>query len=280
MSRRIGALALALVMLWPSAGWPDVITYPARTTIAATLNVNSLCLDAANQDACLVRDAADILAQKRGENGQEFRVYGSAAGSKYSSIKHDQTNMILNQVGGAGGIQFGIGGTAHWVVNNSGHLVAQTDNTPTLGLSGASRPATGYFGTSVALESAANGAAMGWKRVTTTVDTTNLAATITATNLIPAGSMVYQCNTRNTVVFDGTMTSFDIGDGTTANLFANDTALGVNETTNLVDHLSTFKPTLYTAATSVVVTAVGGTFGTTGTIRITCFYYDSTAPTS
>jgi hypothetical protein len=116
--------------------------------------------------------------------------------------------------------------------------------------------------------------------VTTTVNASNGAGSITATNLIPAGSIVHAVVTRVTTGFNGTVASFNIGDGTTANLFSATSAITVNTTTSLADHLSTFTPKLYKAATSVVVTASSGTFGTTGTIRITVLYYSATAPTS
>lgn len=39
--------------------------------------------------------------------------------------------------------------TLAWVMNGSGHLLANTDNTTDIGATGATRPRTGYFGTSV-----------------------------------------------------------------------------------------------------------------------------------
>lgn len=39
----------------------------------------------------LVRDAANVLAQKNGANAQEFRAYGTTTGPKYITLKHDGT---------------------------------------------------------------------------------------------------------------------------------------------------------------------------------------------
>ena len=126
----------------------------------------------------------------------------------------------------------------------------------------------------------ASGETASCTNATTTVNAVNLAATITATSLIPAGSVVSSVVTRVTTGFNGTLTSHTIGDGTTANLFGNNVAITANTTSDLTNHLATFKPTLYTAATNVVMTAVAGTYGATGTIRVTVFYCTATAPTS
>ena len=266
--------------------WASAQTFPGLT-VSGSANVNSLCLDATNQDTCLVRDAVRTFGVRDGGTEASpvtpiIRLY------KFYVSDTDYSRIYMQYVTGTDTFNFlteasGTGTRAGVKVNGwsflaNNNLDPGADDGYSIG--GGNRPATIIASSLYTLGSSANGAKMGWTRATTTVSTVNLAATITATNLIPAGSVVYHCSTRNTAAFNGTMTSFDIGDGSTANLFANDAALTSGSTTNLVNHLSTFKPTLYPAATSVVVTAVGGTFGTTGTIRITCFYYNSTAPTS
>src|SRR3990167_9128996 len=92
-----------------------------------TGNIIDIGADLRFTDSTISRISANILGQILGTAPQEFRVYGTA--TNYSAIRHDETNMILNQNGGSGGIQFGIGGTAHWGLSNAGHFTAQTDNT-------------------------------------------------------------------------------------------------------------------------------------------------------
>ena len=240
-------------------------------------------------DVTLIRDAANILAQKRGTTPQTFRVYGS--GTDYLSLLHNGPNatvsttlgqlLLYSQAGnniGFGDVTNGVG----WALSPQGAFTPADDNNANKTLGGTSnRVSSLYLGTAAHLSSAANGAAMGWKRVTTTVDAVNLASAITASSLIPAGSVVWHVVSRVTTAFNGTLSSISIGDQTSTALFANLTALTSGTTTDLKNHFDKFKPTLYVGATDIIVTANGGGgFGTTGTIRLTTFYYDSTAPTS
>jgi hypothetical protein len=59
-----------------------------------------------------------------------------------SGIGTGRNGNILLKVGGTSG-------SVAWKVNESGHLLANADNTYDFGASGANRPRTGYFGTSV-----------------------------------------------------------------------------------------------------------------------------------
>lgn len=107
----------------------------------------------------LVRDAANILAQKNGTNAQEFRVYGTTTGTKYVRLYSDGATSILQALGanndlalysaGPNGLSLGGDVANHWRITNAGHLVTPTDNTYDIGASGATRPRSGYFGTSV-----------------------------------------------------------------------------------------------------------------------------------
>lgn len=107
------------------------------------------------------------------------------------------------------------------------------------------------------------------------------AATISATNLIPAGSLLMGVTCRVTSTFSNTsLTSQNIGDGTTANLFGATVALTSGTTTTYANTLSTFSPKIYAAATSVVSTGVGANFAANGTLEIVIYYYALTAPTS
>jgi hypothetical protein len=129
---------------------------------------------------------------------------------------------------------------------------------------------------------AAEGSTGGIKVAFTIISTTDNVATITATNLIPAGCLLLGVTTRVRTALgtSHSLSSVSIGDGTTANLFSNNSGITSGTTTDLTNHLSTFAPKLYTAAGNVVVTANGGNFDATGQFRITVYYIPITAPTS
>lgn len=55
-------------------------------------------------DAILVRDAANVVAQKNGTTAQTFRVYGTTTGPKYLSLAHDGTDATISTPSGAGNI--------------------------------------------------------------------------------------------------------------------------------------------------------------------------------
>lgn len=80
------------------------------------------------------------------------------------------------------------GGT--WVVNSSGHLIGNSDNTYDLGASGASRPRTAYFGTSVVIGTDPTGSSIlrvgGAARLNTTVGIGGDTAANVTVNLTPA----------------------------------------------------------------------------------------------
>jgi hypothetical protein len=126
----------------------------------------------------------------------------------------------------------------------------------------------------------ANGQISQYQQATVLLATTSGASTVTAASLIPAGSIVWAVDTRVTTILTGAaLTTWKAGDGTTTNAFANTQALSVGTISNLTNHLSTWKPTLYVSATGVVLTANAGVF-TTGAVRITVHYFTLTAATS
>ncbi len=55
----------------------------------------------------------------------------------------------LFTTGASSPLVFGTSGTARWTVSTAGHLIGAADNTYDIGANGATRPRTGYFGTSV-----------------------------------------------------------------------------------------------------------------------------------
>jgi hypothetical protein len=116
----------------------------------------------------------------------------------------------------------------------------------------------------------------------TVVVTTTAAATATATNLIPAGSMVVGVTCRNTtaVTGDAGFTGYSIGDGSDVDRWGANVNPAINETTDLTDCTIT-SPAIYAAATSVVLTQIGGSrFDADKTIRVTVHYLSLTAPTT
>jgi hypothetical protein len=118
-------------------------------------------------------------------------------------------------------------------------------------------------------------------RQATVVVTTTAAATATATNLIPAGSFVIGVTTRVTtaVTGDAGFTGFNVGETDADRWGANVSPL-LNATTDLTNAVVT-APIIFTAATSVVLTQVGGsTFSAGGVVRVTVHYISLTAPTT
>ena len=114
-------------------------------------------------------NAANTLALRNGVNAQAFNIYNTyTSGTNYErgELTWGSTAnfFMLRTVSGSGGgsgrpiwinsvsdvyLTAGGGGSGQWRLNTSGHLLAQSDNTYDIGASGATRPRTGYFGTSV-----------------------------------------------------------------------------------------------------------------------------------
>lgn len=102
-------------------------------------------------------------------------------------------------------------------------------------------------------------------------------ATSSATDLIPAGSLVLGVTVRVTTAVTGS-TTFTIGDGTDADKWGATIAQTAGTTTDATD-FTTSSPTYYTSATSVVLTGTGGSFSA-GVVRVTVHYIDFTSATS
>lgn len=98
-------------------------------------------------------------------------------------------------------------------------------------------------------------------------------ATVTATNLIPANCILLGVTARVTTAITGA-TTFDIGDGVTADRFGNDVAIALNTTSQ-----NAIAPALFAAANNVVLTANGSNF-TGGAVRLTAHFMTLVAPTS
>lgn len=129
------------------------------------LSMGFASADANAPDVFFTRDAADILAQRNGTGSQTLRVYNTytnASNYERLSISTGATSSIYQEQAGTGvarnlnigtlgasAVAIVTGGAARWSFNASGHLLGVNDNTYDIGASGANRPRTGYFGTSV-----------------------------------------------------------------------------------------------------------------------------------
>jgi hypothetical protein len=97
-------------------------------------------------------------------------------------------------------------------------------------------------------------------------------ATVTATNLIPDGAVVVGVTTKVTVTISGgTTTGFQVGTGADPDRWGEAVALTAGTS---LDNTNWTAGTIeaFTAATNVVVTAVGGNFTGTGTIYLSVQY--------
>jgi hypothetical protein len=129
-----------------------------------------------------------------------------------------------------------------------------------------------YFG---AISNSEN---LSFRALTTTVNASNGASTITATNFFPSGFVILGVVSRVVTAFNGTLTSLSIGDGSAATQWSNTTGITLGTLTGLVNAASA--PKFYASASNLVITANGGTFGTSGTIRVTAYGYFITSPAS
>ena len=117
-----------------------------------------------NNDLFLYRDAANTLAQRNGVNPQTFRLYNTYTdASNYERGFMGWNSGVFefgSQAAGTGAtrhtrissvnsIAFNTGGADRFRLNSSGHLLTDIDNVYDIGASGATRPRTGYFGTSI-----------------------------------------------------------------------------------------------------------------------------------
>jgi hypothetical protein len=209
----------------------------------------------------LFSDADYQLDQRNGVNPQKYNFYGtytSATNYERGFMRSTASAVEIGSEKGSGG------GTARPVgIFTDGIERVTIDTSGNVAHVGLNAQATNI-------------------KQATIVVTTTAAATVTATNLIPAGSMVVGVTCRNTtaVTGDAGFTGYNIGDGSDPDRWGANVDPAINETTDLTDCTITSVP-LYAAATSVVLTQVGGsTFVADKTIRITVHYISLTAPST
>ncbi|HXJ44084.1 MAG TPA: hypothetical protein VNH18_32655 [Bryobacteraceae bacterium] len=252
---------------------------PSVLTLAMTLDETQAWVFPGGQS--LVGTTADTTEIYRGTNAQSLNIWGrrvAAASGEYLQIAYDGTDFLIQpQAPGAGSSKaLRLGYNGPWKITNAGNWTAQTDNTYDIGASGATRPRTGYFGTSVVV-SGANAQSVTLQQATTQSGAMSGAST-TLTNLIPAGSLVIGVTVHPTTAItsgDGA-TSYTVGDGTTANRWGTGIAFAANVT---LANAVTLTPAIYPTATSVVLTATGGTFNA-GVVRVTVSYFTIASSTS
>ena len=102
-------------------------------------------------------------------------------------------------------------------------------------------------------------------------------ASVTATNLIPAGCFLLGVTVRVTTAITGA-TSFSIGDGSDADRWGATIAVAAGTTTTIANFTANGFGQ-FTAANNVVLTANGGDFAT-GAVRVTAHYLDLSPATS
>ena len=143
-----------MFMAAPTAGTNVTLTNSFSLVTAGNIGIGST-------DVVLTRDAADILAQRRGTTAQAFRVYNTFTDA--SNFERVQL-YTSGTSGGVGWSQAGSGSARNflvsgnqlvfqsgssylnrWIISSSGNFVAADDNTYDIGASGATRPRNLYM---------------------------------------------------------------------------------------------------------------------------------------
>jgi len=119
----------------------------------------------ASADLFILRDGADTLGLRRGTNAQAFNIYNTFTdvthyedlrifwSANVANIVTDFSNesaraLVIGTVG-ANSLQLKTNNLVRWLVDSSGNLVANSDNSVDFGASGANRARNAYIGTSV-----------------------------------------------------------------------------------------------------------------------------------
>lgn len=159
-----------------------------------------------------------------------------------------------------------------------GDMVTTIGGAAASGTGGLARVISPTFTTSARVEGA-NTQRATWQQATVAVTCNSGGATCTATNLIPAGSLVIGVDARVTTILAGVgLTTWKIGDGSDDDRWGATLALAAGTTVTLANATITSVP-IYAAATSVVLTAAAGQFDS-GVVRITVHYISLTAAAS
>ncbi len=129
---------------------------------------SSATVPSTNLDVVLARDAAGILAQRNGTNPQVHRWYGTFTNSSnYErftiTTSAGVTDLLQEQAGtgtarglrigpsGNGSMLFHSNSTDHFRLTGGGNLTWDNDNANDIGADDATRPRSGFFGTSISI---------------------------------------------------------------------------------------------------------------------------------
>lgn len=234
-------------------------------TVSGNLVLKSAGTTALTLSTTAVTSALKILAPD-----------GTAGAPAYSFTSETTSGLFFNAANGT--FDFRKAGTTVWqtasTLLNLGASIGLSWGTADLVLK---RKAAGRL--------TAGGSAGGG--LTINVATTTLAsvtgASVTATNLVPARAQVIGVATYVTVALgtgSGT-TGYTVGDGSDADRFGAVTGTIVGtDTDSSTDATADPRMTWSTSAQNIVITAAGGNFDGSGTIRVEVYYLGDTAPTS
>lgn len=152
---------------WTIASTPTALMNGGTFRLRSTASFSWSSTDDATvgADLTIFRDAAAHLGIRNSTTAQKVSVYKTfTAASNYRRIDIDADNgrIITNWAGTGTSFDLGLGvGAIIWKIEGStGHFLANVDNTYDIGASGATRPRTGYFGTSVVTPVVSNAGAI------------------------------------------------------------------------------------------------------------------------
>lgn len=207
-----------------------------------------------------------------GANTLSFSVGAAALFSVDNLSNNVQFSNLVNNAAGSGYFFYAGNGGLAASIDASNGIMARTGGISASAAGGNAATGTVRFdGTS-----SANGANAVLQAAT--VQSGTLAgASVTLSNLIPAGSLVLGVVGRVTTAITGA-TSFGVGDAAAGTQYGANVAIALGTTFGLTGVTLT-SPKFYPSATSVVLTANGSNF-TGGVVRVTVYYVSLTAPTS
>ena len=217
-----------------------------------------------------------------------LREYAVLAAADWAALNPTTVRGLVYVEADTGIIKVGDGSTAYNSLTTAGvtttgtqTLTNKTLTSPTISggtinsaVIGGTTPAAGTF-TSVAV-SGGNGIATTATHASTLL---NIATSATATNLIPANSLVLGVTVFvKTIIVGTTAVSFAVGDGTDVDRWGTGIAFAAGTKTN-ISNFTIASPVYYGSATSVVLTPNAGTLDT-GEVRIAVHYISLTAATA
>ncbi len=146
----VAVLLVGALLVVPLLGSASPAQRPGNT-------FDCIYFDSSNRDARICRVAANSLAMQWGTSAQTFSVYETfTSTSNYEALRMDSASNKARiytvddgSNGTAAALQFGVDSTFSWEISTGDDLLAVSDNVYDIGASGATRPRTGYFGTSV-----------------------------------------------------------------------------------------------------------------------------------